>query len=243
MEKTFMSNVRKNMTTKLVTPTRFRQILDCYGSSPSSWPEDERQAALNLLKNSAELRALQDEALLLDKPLDKLLEETQSLEKDAIDKDAIQGLQQQIMNQLFEQEPPASPRPANPRPANLRPNNIRPANQSKTEANEARDGSTHSLHRNRFWWGSIAASVFIIGLSLGVIHRLNSPDHAPIADQIPVAQKSEDMGSDDIGSDNMGKNEFTQWAWEDITGESLTGDSDNDPTTLLALVELELPAE
>jgi hypothetical protein len=223
MEKTFMSNVRKNVTTKLVTPTRFRQILDCYGGSPSSWPEDERQAALNLLNNSAELRALQDEVLLLDKPLDKLFAQTYALEHDAIDQHAVQGLQQRIMNQLPEQEPLAKP--------------------GKTEKDETSDGSTRSLHHNRFWWASIAASVFIVSLSLGVIHQLNTPDHAPSSDRTPVAQKSEDTGSDDIGSDNMGKNEFAQWAWEDITGESLSSDSDKDPTTLLALVELELPAE
>ena len=87
--------------------------------------------------------------------------------------------------------------------------------------------------------GSIAASLFIVSLSAGVIHQLFNPalDSAN--------QQTSNMTRVDNGDylNNDLNNEFAQWAWEDITGESLTLDTDNDPTTLLALVELELAAE
>ena len=76
--------------------------------------------------------------------------------------------------------------------------------------------------------GSIAASLFIIGLSAGVIHQLTNQEQNLENTQNNSAQNG---------------SEFDQWAWEDVTGESLTIDTDNDPTTLLALVELELPVE
>lgn len=213
-----MTNVKEHVPTKLVTPTRLRQILECYGGSPTSWPAAERQAALNLLQGSAELRALQDEALFLDKSLNTLLEETQELEHGTLDQHAVQRLQQRIMSQLPKQESPASDSSIY---------------ISSIHNSSLHNSSTHSGHQHNFWWGSIAASVFVVSLSLGVIYELNGPGHAPITGQTNIAQTSESMDND----------EFTQWAWEDITGESPADDSNNDPTTLLALVELELPVE
>lgn len=183
-----------SITTKLVTSTRLRQLIDCYGSESSSWPEDERQAALSLLKGSPELNQYRNDT----RKLDKLLAQLQSTEIQTIDQTAMQSLQQHIMQKLPEQE----------------------SNASNT--------SVRNKNRSRFWMGSIAASLFIVGLSAGVIHQLINPGQNIIGSQASISQAN---------------NEFEQWAWEDVTGESLTIDTDNDPTTLLALVELELPVE
>ena len=32
-------------TAKLISPERVREILDCYGADPESWPDDERTTA------------------------------------------------------------------------------------------------------------------------------------------------------------------------------------------------------
>jgi hypothetical protein len=212
MEKLIMSNV----TTKLVTPTRLRQLLDCYGSSSSSWPEDERQAALSMLKGSPELNTYRDQ----NQSLDKLLEKIQAQESNTIDQHAVQTLQQRIMSQLPDQESPAS-------------NDSTPYNESANESNVSHFSHARRSHRSKVWMGSIAASVFIVTLSAGVIHQLFSPGHEPAN----ANQQASSLASNDINND------FAQWAWEDITGESLAMDTDNEPTTLLALVELELLAE
>ena len=195
-----------NVTTKLVTPTRLQQLLDCYGSSPSSWPEDERQAALSLLKGSPELITVRDQTQSLDNQLAQIHE----LEHNTVDQTAVQSLQQRIMNQLPEQELPGR-------------NNSASCNKNITKG----EGSTHHPQRSKVWIGSIAASLFIVSLSAGVIHQLFSPAHDPVSQQ----------------SSNIANNDFAQWAWEDITGESLAVETDNEPTTLLALVDMEFLAE
>jgi hypothetical protein len=190
MEKTAMSNT----ASKLVTNARLRQLLDCYGSESSSWPEDERQAALSLLKGSPELKQYRDDV----RELDRLLTQLKSQENQTVDQKAVHSLQQRIIQEL-------------------------PA-QASNPGNE----SVQDTNRSSFWMGSIAASLFIVGLSAGVIHQLTNSGQNNANSQTGNYQTS---------------NEFDQWAWEDVTGETLVIDTDNDPTTLLALVELELPVE
>lgn len=56
-------------TAKLISPERVREILDCYGADPESWPDDERTTALALIQNSTQLKNLQTEARQLDRYL------------------------------------------------------------------------------------------------------------------------------------------------------------------------------
>jgi hypothetical protein len=229
--------IMSNLTTKLVTPTRLRQLVDCYGSSSFSWPEDERQSALSLLKGSPELNTYRDQT----RSLDKLLEKIQAQENHTMDQHAVQSLQQRIMSQLPEQESPAS---NDNTLYNLSTNNISTNNISTNTSDPSHSGHAHRSHGSSVWIGSIAASLFIISLSAGVIHQLFSPGQEP-ASQHFANQQASNLASNDIGNgltDDL-NNDFTQWAWEDITGESLVADTDSEPTTLLAMVELELPAE
>ena len=52
---------------------RFEQILDIYGATPEKWPQGERGAALTLVRESDAARELWDEALSLDRSLDRLV--------------------------------------------------------------------------------------------------------------------------------------------------------------------------
>lgn len=194
------------ITTKLVTNNRLRQLIDCYGSESTCWPENERQAALSLLKGSPELRHYRDDA----RRLDTILEQLKVQENNTINTDATQSLQQRIMHGLPEQQSTSSKDYVDEQPA------------TENTVTVQHTGSS------RFWIGSIAASLFIISLSAGIIHQLMSP-----------GQKIVNPPNNTLQVDN----EFAQWAWEDITGESLVEETDNDPGTLLAMVELELPVE
>ena len=185
-------------TTKLVTQTRIQELLECYGSSASAWPAEERQAAVNLLEGSPELNALHDQIQLLD----RALMEYHNAEINHTDSQSVQSLQQRIMSQLPDREGLELNADHNDKPA------------------------SHP-HRFRFWTGSIAASIFIASLSFGIVNQLYQPEN-----------DSPTSSSTDIAS-----NAFAQWAWEDITDESVETESENDPTTLFALVALELPAE
>jgi hypothetical protein len=50
---------------------RFAALVDAYGASPDRWPEAERAAAVELMKASAEVRRLADEADAIDRLLDQ----------------------------------------------------------------------------------------------------------------------------------------------------------------------------
>lgn len=50
--------------------TRLKDMIDAYGAEPGRWPAGERAAAQALLRQSAEARALQDDARRLDRALD-----------------------------------------------------------------------------------------------------------------------------------------------------------------------------
>jgi hypothetical protein len=201
MEKLAMSNT----TTKLVTPKRLRQLLDCYGSTPSAWPQDERRAALTLLKSSPEMETLRCQA----QTLDNLLMQHQAQETNTMDTTAMQVLQQRIMHELPEQD---------------------------GDLHQAGHEPEHRSHRGRFWMGSLAASLFIVSLSFGVIHQLFGPNHIPVT---PVTHPHVANQQNNA----VASNDFDEWAWEDITGESLSNNTDSEPATMLALVDLELPAE
>lgn len=196
-----------NVTTKLVTDIRLKQLLDCYGSEPSSWPEGERQAALSLLKGSSEHGHYREEI----RELDKLLSRLQAREDIELNQTAIQSLEQRILGELPEQEVSASINSRITKPG---------ANDSIAPA--------QNRYRSRFWMGSIAASLFVVALSTGVVHLLFSPTQNAVNLQNSNLQPG---------------NEFTQWAWEEVTGESPVIDSESDPATLLALVDMELPVE
>ena len=184
--------------TKLVTQTRIKELLECYGSSSSAWPENERRAAENMLEGSPDLNALRDDI----QPLDNALMEYADWENNHIDQNSMQSLQHRIMSQLPDQQ----------------------FSESNADLN---DKPTARPHHFRLWTGSIAASIFIASLSFGFITQIYSPEH-----------NSLNPASADTAEDT-----FAQWAWEDITGESVETESENDPTTLYALVELELPIE
>ena len=54
---------------KSVSPERVEVLFDCYGANPDAWPEEEREMAVRLIKNSSELQARQREAEHLDQYL------------------------------------------------------------------------------------------------------------------------------------------------------------------------------
>ncbi len=54
----------------MITLTRLAEILDAYGADPDCWPLEDRVAALELLAQSAEARALAHGAANLDALLD-----------------------------------------------------------------------------------------------------------------------------------------------------------------------------
>lgn len=54
----------------MITLTRLAEILDAYGADPDCWPLEDRMAALELLAQSAEARALAHAAGNLDALLD-----------------------------------------------------------------------------------------------------------------------------------------------------------------------------
>ena len=122
------------------------------------------------------------------------------------------------MSQLPDQESSAS-------------NDDTPYNKITNEGDVSHSAQAHTSNRSKVWMGSLAASLFVVSLSAGVIQQLFNSDHDA------AIQQTSNMASNEY------INEFAQWAWEDITSETLTMDTDNEPTTLLALVELELPVE
>lgn len=189
-----MNKPMNNPRNKPVTQDRIKQLLECYGSAPAAWPEDERRAALNLLQGSPELKTLREQV----RALDDLLTEYRESDNSALDSQRVQSLQQRMMDHLPDQVPAAD--------------------------NHGHGDSTSSRpHRLRFWMGGIAASALIASLALNVIDQTHSPDTRQTAD---------------IAGD-----EFTQWAWEEITGESLEAESENDPSTMVALLAMEFPTE
>jgi len=190
-------------TTRLVTDNRLLQLLDCYGSESESWPENERQAALSLLNGSQELRHYQAEV----RELDTLLNQLKAQDNQSINQLDTQQLQQRIMQHLHEFEP------------------VSGSNIEELQITKHHSAIWRHKHRSRFWIGSIAASLFVVSLSVGVISQLiNSTEHQ----QVNQLQSS---------------NEFIQWAWEDVTGESLAEETENEPAILMALVDLDIPAE
>lgn len=61
-----MSDNRAKNTAKLVNTERVIELLECYGADTDNWPEDERAAANTLIRNSVELRQLQQQTRQLD---------------------------------------------------------------------------------------------------------------------------------------------------------------------------------
>jgi hypothetical protein len=62
-----------------VNATRFRALVEAYGSDPSHWPADERQAALGFVAASPEARAVLD----AEAPVDRLLDSLENVEPSA----------------------------------------------------------------------------------------------------------------------------------------------------------------
>lgn len=50
----------------MMTPKRFRRLLDAYGADPARWPTEEAPAIQALLDSSEEARAMQREAARVD---------------------------------------------------------------------------------------------------------------------------------------------------------------------------------
>ena len=55
----------------LLSLDRFAELVDAYGAKPERWPEAERPGALALLNDSAQARALREQAAALDTLLDQ----------------------------------------------------------------------------------------------------------------------------------------------------------------------------
>ena len=53
-----------------LSQTRAQEILNAYGATPERWPEEERQALVELLAQSPELQTIQKTAIELDNLLD-----------------------------------------------------------------------------------------------------------------------------------------------------------------------------
>ena len=128
-------------TVKLISPERVKTILDCYGSNPDAWPEDEKVAALSLIQHSSELRELQQEAVKLDGFLSEAVNE---LNLDGGDSNTILG---KIVNSLPEQAGVQHPQFVN------------------------RDtGGKNSLFDWNKTLGTIAASVAVVAISLSIFN-------------------------------------------------------------------------
>ena len=85
-------------TAKLISPERVRQLFECYGSNPDSWPLDEKVAALSLIQHSSELQELQKETSRFDEILNGYDVSNE------IEVDVNQDLLASIVNALPEQE-------------------------------------------------------------------------------------------------------------------------------------------
>lgn len=128
-------------TAKLISPERVKRILECYGSNPETWPEDEKVAALSLIQHSRELHDLQQQTA----ELDNLLKSADSVV--AInDEPGSDELLNKIVNALPEQD-----RKPDPRFANHLPN----SKKSFFDLN-------HSL-------GAIAASLAVVAISMSIV--------------------------------------------------------------------------
>jgi hypothetical protein len=57
-------------TSKLVNSDRVIELLECYGANADGWPDDERTAAIALIRNSTELQHRQLDAQKLDDVMD-----------------------------------------------------------------------------------------------------------------------------------------------------------------------------
>ena len=63
----------RNATSPRLSLERFADLVDAYGARPERWPAAERPAALALLTDSGEARALRDQAETVDTLLDQAL--------------------------------------------------------------------------------------------------------------------------------------------------------------------------
>ena len=127
-------------TSKLVSPERAKDIIECYGADSSAWPADEKTSALSVIQHSSELQALLQETKQLDRLLDAgKLHETES-------EDTNKRLLSNIVNNLPEQE-------KHPKPE------YRNTTQKQRQS---------FLNSNR-WIGAIAASVAVFVISLSIV--------------------------------------------------------------------------
>lgn len=89
----------KNSTPKLISNNRVIQLLASYGARSTSWPAEERLAALALIEKSPELKKLLHDAQALDEAMAVTEYDEPPLPK------ANSQLVSRIVNQLPEQEP------------------------------------------------------------------------------------------------------------------------------------------
>lgn len=74
----------KDKLRKTLDLDRFRTIVEAYGSDPSKWPEAEKEAALSFLAGSSEAATIVDQAVQLDRMLDRVLQAQPSPELERI---------------------------------------------------------------------------------------------------------------------------------------------------------------
>lgn len=127
-------------TVKLVSPDRVKRILECYGSNPEAWPDDEKVAALSLIQHSGELQDLQQQTA----ELDNLLKSADSAV--TVNEGASNELLNKIVNVLPEQD---------------RKPDTRFVNQS-SKSNKSFFDLNHSL-------GAIAASLAVVAISMSIV--------------------------------------------------------------------------
>ena len=87
-------------TTKPITKERVETLIDCYGGSPMTWPENERAAAQELLAHTPSLQRKCE----LAKRLDEVLTQHRATISDHANTNALNKLQTHILRQLDEQD-------------------------------------------------------------------------------------------------------------------------------------------
>lgn len=84
----------------MISIDRAKKNILCYGGCPSAWPEQDRQAMLQLLVNSKNLSDLQKEAMALD----RFMGFSEQIDDSKLDWSLVQPCAEQILTRLPEQQ-------------------------------------------------------------------------------------------------------------------------------------------
>lgn len=207
-----------------MTTDRLQRLLDAYGGTPASWPEDDRAAALALIAVSPEARAMREAASGLDSMLDALAPPAPSADLSA----------------RLER--------AGPRQLGVRPD-VRPepliGGLLRSLAGLVSAGGQFS----RFAPAALGlAGVMLVALSLFAVYRgMDAEEAAPSRVVVAFAAPAQDFLADvplvDVAFDNGADADETEGAADDPWVALLPDDGSEEAIRLSYLPEVELPLE